>query len=147
VLVGAAGVFVSAVVAAYFLGALNESLSVARLRLESKDYAATAGRVILAESAGAQEGRFGFHPVDEQSRHLVDVPYLYYLRYQGDDFVYFALHDEMTMSDGLMYSASGAYPPAHNDIETVRRLDGDWFLVAFNNGVLELGTVEGGLKP
>lgn len=134
-------------IAAASTGLLNEQLTAVRFRLSEDKYTEAAERVVREQSRGAVEGHFVYHPVDGPARLLVSAPYLYYVQHQGGDYVYFALFDVVTMSDGLMYSKSGAPPPAHSEIETLRRLNSNWFIVAFNNGVLEYGSLDQGLEP
>jgi hypothetical protein len=125
----------------YALGGFNSEINLYRLRADRQDYTRAAEAVVRAESPRGQERHFRYHD-RRSSDGLAEGPYLFYLRYEGNDFVYFPLHNDVTLSDGLMYSRTGAAPPTHDTITVVSHPEKQWFVVAFNNGILELGRIE-----
>lgn len=129
-------------VLALVLGVFNSPYALLRFRLQRDAYQAAAQRVVAEEAPRARAGEFRFYRIEGKERRLVDSPYFFYIKDGGTDFVYFAVNNEVTMSDGLMYSSTGAAPPKSDSIGVLKRLDSQWYQVAFNNAVLEYGKLE-----
>ena len=137
----AALVLLVVVAGLYWLGLFDDQAAQLRLVRDRAAYQSSAERAIRDEAPGAQDRAFVDSPVPAELERLTDGRAFIYFRVDDNEFVYFDLNDDVTMSSGLIYSASGAAPP-DPPVNAARRIDQHWFSVSFENAFLEYGRLD-----
>jgi hypothetical protein len=135
------GLVLSFALALYWFGAFDGVIAKWRFGRDRAEYQAAAERVVRKEAASASDRVFVWSPASSDSAGLAVRPEFVYFRVDGRHYVYFMLADEVTMSSGLVYSASGHVPP-NPPAYAPEKLDEHWFSVSFVNGLLEYGRLD-----
>jgi hypothetical protein len=116
-------------------GVASGPLAKLQFRRYRTEYQAAATAVIAAEATSTPEGGFAFHLMPPKWHPLTRGRGAWYFKMNGRDYVYFCLHDEVTMGDGLYYSPTGTTPPepAGRPLWT----KGNWSYGGMGNGYIE----------
>lgn len=127
--------------ALFWLGAFDAQVARLRLIRDRASYQLAAERVVRDESAGTNDREFAEARVPAELEGLTEGRPFVYFRVDGREFVYFDLNDDVTMSSGLLYSASGEAPP-DPPAYLLQKLDSRWYSVSFQNAFLEYGRLD-----
>ncbi len=125
----------------FWLGAFDAQVARLAFMRDRDSYQLAAERVIREKSAGTKDRVFANSRVPDELERLTEgMPFIYF-RVDGHEFVYFDLNDDVTMSSGLIYTASGEAPP-DPPAYGLQKIDSHWYSVSFQNAFLESGRLD-----